>query len=107
MNVSRRTFFRSVSLGAAGAALTKPVSAASVSAPATGPAQPLAQEHTNVFHNPDPERYVEGCGLVRMADNTFVAVVPVVPRVEWSEARRATQSRTHIVQSTDGGRTWK
>jgi hypothetical protein len=70
-------------------------------------AQPLAQEHTIVFHNPDRERYVEGPGLVRLDDGTLVAVVPVVPRNEWSAERRATQSRTHILRSGDGGRTWQ
>jgi hypothetical protein len=68
---------------------------------------PLAQDHTVVFHNPDPEYYVEGCGLVRLDDGALVAVVPVVPRAEWSQARRVGHSRTHIVRSTDGGQTWQ
>jgi hypothetical protein len=70
-------------------------------------AQPLAQTYSAVWHNPDSEQYVEGCGLVRLDAGTFVAVVPVVPRLKWSEERRATQSRTHVVRSTDKGVTWK
>lgn len=68
---------------------------------------PLAQQYTEVFHNPDPEYYVEGPGLVRLDDGTFVAAVPVVPRVEWSAARRVEHSVIHVLRSTDGGRTWK
>lgn len=70
-------------------------------------ARPLAQDYAKVWHNIDRERYVEGCGLVRMDGGAFVAVVPVVPRLEWSESRRAAESRTHIVRSTDGGRSWQ
>jgi hypothetical protein len=70
-------------------------------------AAPLAQDYTVVWHNPDRERYVEGPGLVRLDDGVLVAVVPVVPRAEWSAERRATQSRTHIVRSADGGKTWQ
>lgn len=70
-------------------------------------AEPLAQKHTEVFHNPDPEYYVEGPGLVRLADGTLVAVVPVVPRNEWSAERRATRSVTHILHSKDGGKSWQ
>lgn len=69
-------------------------------------AKPLAQDYRIVFHNPDPERYVEGPGLVRLDDGSLVAVVPVVPREEWSKERRATQSVTHILRSSDGGQTW-
>lgn len=83
----------------------------SLSSPFTGvalqAAKPLAQDYTAIWHNPDPERYVEGCGLVKMDDGAFVAVVPVVPRLKWSEERRATQSRVHLVRSTDQGRTWQ
>ena len=70
-------------------------------------AKPLAQDFTIVHHNPDPERYVEGPGLARLDDGTLLAVVPVVPREEFSKERRATQSRTHILRSADGGRTWQ
>src|SRR5262245_2629435 len=49
-------------------------------APAAGP-EPLAQGYSVVWHNPDPEYYVEGSGLVRLDGGDFVAVVPVVPRV--------------------------
>ena len=69
-------------------------------------AKPLAQDYRVVFHNPNPEFYVEGPGLVRLDDGTLVAVVPVVPREEWSKERRATQSVTHILRSSDGGQTW-
>jgi hypothetical protein len=68
---------------------------------------PLAQDYTVVYHNRDREFYVEGCGLVRLDDASLVAVVPVVPRAEWSRQRRAAQSRTHIVRSSDGGRSWQ
>lgn len=70
-------------------------------------ARPLAQDYTTVFHNPDPERYVEGPGLVKLDDGALLAVVPVVPREEWSVERRATQSRTHILRSADGGQSWQ
>lgn len=70
-------------------------------------AKPLAQEFTIVHHNPDPERYVEGPGLARLDDGTLLAIVPVVPRQEWSQERRATQSRTHILRSEDSGKTWR
>jgi len=66
-----------------------------------------AQDYTVVFHNPDREYYVEGCGLVRLDDGGLVAVVPVVPRAEWSKERRAKHSRTHVLRSTDAGKTWQ
>ncbi len=69
--------------------------------------KPLAQDFTIVHHNLDSERYVEGPGLVRLEDGTLLAVVPVVPREEHSVERRATQSRIHLLRSTDGGKTWK
>jgi hypothetical protein len=68
---------------------------------------PLAQEHTIVFHNPDREAYVEGPGLVRLDAGAFVAVVPIVPREEWSRERRLTRSETHILKSTDSGKSWQ
>lgn len=70
-------------------------------------AEPLAQDYTVVFHNADRERYVEGPGLVRLDDGALIAVVPVVPREEWSKERRLTQSTTHILKSADGGKTWQ
>lgn len=70
-------------------------------------ATPLAQDYTVVFHNPDPEYYVEGPGLVRLDDEVLVAVVPVVPRVEWSAERRFEHSVTHLLNSKDGGKTWQ
>ncbi len=70
-------------------------------------ATPLAQEHVVVWHNPDPEYYVEGPGLARLDDGTLIAVVPVVPRQEWSEERRVAHSVTHILRSGDHGATWQ
>jgi hypothetical protein len=70
-------------------------------------AEPLAQDYTVVFHNPDPEYYVEGPGLVRFDDGALVAVVPVVPREQWSKERRVGHSVTHILRSNDGGKTWQ
>jgi len=69
-------------------------------------AEPLAQDYTVVFHNPDPEYYVEGPGLVRLDEGALIAVVPIVPRAEWTAARRVEHSVTHILRSDDGGRTW-
>lgn len=70
-------------------------------------ATPLAQDYSVVFHNPDPEYYVEGPGLVRLDDGTLLAVVPVVPREKWSEERRLEHSVVHILHSRDGGKTWE
>ncbi|WP_157211190.1 sialidase family protein [Verrucomicrobium spinosum] len=70
-------------------------------------AQPLAQDYMLVFRNPNPEFYVEGPGLTRLEDGTLVAIVPGVPRVQWSEERRATQSVVHILRSQDGGKSWQ
>ena len=70
-------------------------------------ATPLAQDYALVFHNPDPEYYVEGPGLVRFEDGTLVAVVPVVPREQWSEERRVGHSVVHILRSEDHGATWQ
>ncbi|WP_395745237.1 hypothetical protein [Prosthecobacter sp.] len=70
-------------------------------------AEPLAQDHVVVWHNPDPEYYVEGPGLARMDDGTLIAAVPVVPREKWSEERRAEHSVTHMLRSSDGGKTWQ
>lgn len=70
-------------------------------------AEPLAQDYTVVFHNPDPEYYVEGCGLTRLDDGTLIAVVPVVPREPWSEERRAEHSVIHLLRSSDEGKSWQ
>ena len=43
-------------------------------------AAPLAQDHTVVFHNLDPEYYVEGPGLTKLDNSSLLAVIPVVPR---------------------------
>jgi hypothetical protein len=68
--------------------------------------QPLAQDYSVIWHNPDPEYYVEGSGLLHRGGGEWLAVVPVVPRVEWSAERRAAYSRTHLVRSLDGGQSW-
>src|SRR5438128_882552 len=70
-------------------------------------AEPLAQNYTVVFHNPDPEQYVEGPGLVRLDDGTLLAVVPVVPREQFSVERRMTRSTIHLLRSADAGKTWQ
>lgn len=70
-------------------------------------ATPLAQDYTIVFHNSAPEYYVEGPGLVRLDDGSLIAVVPVVPREQWSEERRLEHSVVHILRSSDGGKTWE
>lgn len=70
-------------------------------------AEPLAQEYTVVYHNPDPEYYVEGPGLVRLDDGGLLAAVPVVPREKWSEERRGEHSVIHLLHSADGGRHWE
>lgn len=94
---NRREFIGAVS-AAIGAALLSPFELL---------AEPLAQQYVPVFHNPDPEYYVEGPGLVRLDDGALVTVVPVVPRNEWSAERRAEHSVTHILRSKDGGKTWQ
>lgn len=68
---------------------------------------PLAQEYTVAFHNQDPEYYIAGVGFERFEDGTLLGVVPVIPRPAWNLERRATHSRTHLVSSRDGGRTWE
>ncbi|HSI63044.1 MAG TPA: sialidase family protein, partial [Candidatus Saccharimonadia bacterium] len=65
------------------------------------------QDYTVIFHNPDPEYYVEGPGLAKLEDGSLLAVVPVVPRAKWSEERRATKSVTHLLRSRDAGKSWQ
>src|ERR1043166_1589528 len=69
--------------------------------------QPLAADYTTIYHNPDSEYYVEGSGLLRGDAGTLIAVVPVIPRGEWSEARRVDHCTTYIRSSRDGGKTWE
>ena len=71
----------------------------------SGGGVPLAQDYTVVFHNADRNVYIEASGLVRLPDGTLVAVVPVVPS-ETKGGWAARPSITHILNSTDGGRTW-
>lgn len=108
MTPSRRSFLK-LSSGAlaTGALSARAQGDANAVPPRFHPTHALAQDYRIVFHNPNPEFYVEGPGLVRLDDASLVAVVPVVPRDEWSAARRATQSVTHIVRSRDGGKTWQ
>lgn len=70
-------------------------------------ATPLAQDYTVVFHNPNPEYYVEGPGLAKLDNGSLLAVVPVVPREPWSAKRRVEHSVIHILRSHDGGETWQ
>ena len=49
-------------------------------------AEALAQNYSSVFHNPDPEYYVEGCGLTKLDDGSLLAVVPVVPPLTTTDA---------------------
>ncbi len=67
----------------------------------------LAESHRVIWHNADPEFYVEGSGLVHLGSADWVAVVPVIPRHSRPLfARRAELSRTQILRSRDGGCTW-
>ncbi len=66
---------------------------------------PLAQDYSIIFHNPDRELYVEGCGLIKLPDGILVAVVPVVTRGDFREKRA--DYNIYIVQSTDGGLNWQ
>jgi hypothetical protein len=70
-------------------------------------AAPLAQDYTVVYHNADPECFVEGPGLVRLYDGGLLAVVPVVPREQWSEERRVDHGVVHLLHSADGGKSWQ
>ncbi len=73
-------------------------------------AGPLAQDYTEIFHNPDRRKYVEGCGIAKMPDGAFVASVPVVVRgVTLREVgkRGIIPCVTHIIRSTDGGQSWR
>ena len=94
--MSKQQLLRTVGVAALSATLQNDVGAAA-----------LAQDYTVVFHNPDPEYYVEGPGLARLADGSLVAVVPVVPRHQWTVERRVEHSLTHILHSGDGGLTWQ
>lgn len=70
-------------------------------------AAPLAQEYTVVYHNADPQYFVEGPGLVRLADGGLLAAVPVIPRPQWSDERRVDHGVVHLLYSSDAGRTWQ
>ena len=74
---------------------------------AGGAPAPLGQNNSVIYRNADREYYVEGCGLVRTDNGTLVAVVPVIPRDEWTETRRVDHCTTHILVSTDGGGKWR
>jgi hypothetical protein len=68
---------------------------------------PLAQDYTVVYHNSDPEYCVEGPGLVQLYDGGLLALVPVIPREQWSEERRAAHGVVHLLHSGDGGKSWQ
>ncbi|MFN2350893.1 MAG: hypothetical protein ABR497_03005, partial [Kiritimatiellia bacterium] len=68
--------------------------------------KPLAQNYLIVWHNSDPEYYVEGCGLLRLDGGEWLAVVPVLPRSKFKKCR-VTHSRIKLLHSHDGGQTWK
>jgi hypothetical protein len=70
-------------------------------------ARPLAQDYTVVYHNREHKLYVEGCGLLRLADGVLLAIVPIVPRSEWTEKMRPRHSHLHVMRSEDHGRTWR
>ena len=100
--IDRRTLLASAGwIGAAGMGAVTAAEDANA-----GGAVPLAQDYTVVFHNPDRELYVEGCGLAKLPDGALVAVVPVVPRSA-TGGWQARPSTTHIVRSTDGGESWQ
>ncbi len=73
--------------------------------------KPLASDYTVVWHNPDREYYVEGCGLVHLGGEQWLAIVPVVPRGKMLSRetlikRRSAQSLVHVVRSADNGESW-
>lgn len=101
---------RQVLGGAVGlAASTVPLAATSAAAD-TGDSpcssRHLAQEYTVVYHNVERKLYVEGCGLLRLSNGVLIAVVPIVPRSEWTQELRPTHSNLHVMRSEDHGRTW-
>lgn len=74
---------------------------------AAGPVH-LAQDFSAIHHNPDDTIYVEGSGLLKIKENTFLAIVPVVPRgVCNAKERRSKESMTYIYRSDDNGQTWR
>jgi hypothetical protein len=66
----------------------------------------LAPDWVPVLHNLDNEYFVEGPGLVKIGDGQLLATVPILPRGEWHNARKAEFSRIKILRSADAGRTW-
>jgi hypothetical protein len=86
--------------------LAKPSGDTSSSLPACGPG-PLAQDYTVVFHETEEKLYIEGTGLIRLDDGALLAIVPVVPRSEWTKELRVSHSHIHLVRSDDHGRTWQ
>ncbi len=70
--------------------------------------QPPTQPDSVIWHNPDDRFYVEGCGLLRLCEGRWLAVVPVIPRhADPLFARRARLCVTHILVSDDNGQTWR
>lgn len=70
------------------------------------------QDYSVIYRQENNDYYVEGSGMVRLDADTFIAVVPVVPRGgtftgEALKKERVRASVTNIVKSVDGGKTWE
>jgi len=104
-NVTRRGFVSS-GLAAAGAAsiASRSNTAEGASQQPTRQAEPLAQDYSIVHRRDDPKTYVEGCGLIVLADKSILSVVPVVPR---GGVPKQGPTEVNFVRSDDGGATWK
>ena len=92
------------------AASSVPFAASSADSDANAPpgsSRHLAQEYTVVYHNSEHQLYVEGCGLLRLSEGVLLAVVPIVPRSEWTQELRPTHSHLHVMRSEDHGRSWR
>src|SRR4051794_18273005 len=71
-----------------------------------GRARPLAQSYTVACPAPEPNRYAEGRGLLRLPNGAFLAVAPVAPRAEFTKEPRPDHSHPHLLRSGDAGLTW-
>lgn len=103
--VSRRNFV-TAGISVAGAiSANRPMSAADAnqSDPVSRAVQPLAQQYTVIHERDNPRTYVEGCGLIVLADGSILAVVPVVPR---GGVPKKGPTVINFVRSTDGGKSW-
>lgn len=108
VRIDRRDALKTAAGLAAGFGMSR-----SVSAEEAKPAVPqcsaghLAPDFTIIYRNDDPKLYVEGCGLVRLGKESFLAVVPIVPRSEYTKEMRVAHSHTHLLRSDDGGKSWQ